>query len=66
VAARLPSFVPLTRAHVAAAFARSVPEDDHARTLELARAVRRELRGSVPFWRRAVGVLTPWSWMRAR
>ena len=61
---RVPAFERLTRVHLASAFglgqadARSLRED--------AAAVRREIRESFPRWRRIVGVITPWSWLRSK
>ena len=58
-----PSFERLTRAHVAAAFgSRRVPRDAHA----MLGAVSEELASATPWWRRVVGRLTPWSWLRTR
>jgi hypothetical protein len=61
---RLPSLEPLTHAHVSAAFGRSEPDpaDLRAQAIEL----RRDVRGSFPAWRRFLGLITPWSWLRSK
>jgi protein-glutamine gamma-glutamyltransferase len=60
-----PSFVLLTRQHLAAKFARQ-GEADAAQVREASRAVARELRGGVSWWRRLLGALSPWSWLMSR
>jgi transglutaminase-like putative cysteine protease len=61
-----PSFVELTRTHVGSAFGSRRARTETDRLQGVARAVRSELRDAYPWWRRAVGVLNPWSWLRAR
>ena len=40
--------------------------DDPARSGELSRMVKREVRGAIPWWRRMLGVLDPIAWVRVR
>ena len=61
---RLPSFEPLTDAHVAAAFGGH--EADPQRLRGDAVNVRRDIRAGFPLWRRLLGVVTPWSWLRSK
>lgn len=62
---RLPSLVKLTAAHVAAAFGsqRRVEPDVLKAT---ANDVQVQLRQAIPFYRRIIGWLIPWSWMTSR
>ena len=66
LSATLPGLSPRTHAHLRAAFGapfdRTSPEELRA----LARQLRGELRASVSFWRRMLGALNPWSWLRTR
>jgi transglutaminase-like putative cysteine protease len=64
VADRLPSFAPLTTAHLAAAFGGH--ELDPMRLRAEAAGVRRDLRERFPVWRRFLGFITPWSWLRSK
>jgi protein-glutamine gamma-glutamyltransferase len=65
VARLTPSFVRLTDRHLAAVF--GVPRENDLQELRVLRAaVARELSGGVSWWRRWLGVLTPWSWLRSR
>ena len=59
----LPSLGALTGLDVAAAFGGRA---DDAKMRELERAVYRERAASVPFWRRGIGALNPFSWMWTR
>jgi hypothetical protein len=61
---RLPSFEGLTSAHVAAAFGVHTPEPGSLR--EKASGVRRDLRVAFPRWKRFLGLITPWSWLRSK
>jgi len=61
---RLPSFEGLTSAHVAAAFGVHTPEPGSLR--EKASGVRRDLRVGFPHWKRFLGLITPWSWLRSK
>jgi transglutaminase-like putative cysteine protease len=61
---RLPSFEGLTSAHVAAAFGVHPPEPGSLR--EKASGVRRDLRVGFPRWKRFLGLITPWSWLRSK
>ncbi len=60
----LPSFVPLTAAHVASAYGGREPDPFELRGE--AANVRREIRHGFPLWRRFLGLLTPWSWLRSK
>jgi hypothetical protein len=60
----LPAFVGLTESHVASAFgARPV---DPSRLHDQAARVRGDLRAGFPSWRRFLGLITPWSWLRSK
>jgi transglutaminase-like putative cysteine protease len=61
---RFPSFEPLTRAHIAGAFGEQ--RFDPSRIREQAALVRRDIRAGFPFWRRFLGLITPWSWLRSK
>jgi hypothetical protein len=61
---QLPSFAPLTDAHVAAAYGTRAPKPAHVRA-EAAR-VRRDIRDRFPRWKRFLGLITPWSWLRSK
>ncbi len=61
---RLPSFEPLTTAHVAAAFGGH--ESDPRQLRDEAANVRRDIRDGFPFWQRFFGLITPWSWLRSK
>jgi transglutaminase-like putative cysteine protease len=60
-----PSFVLLTQQHLAAKFARQ-GDVDAEQVRQVSRAVAREVRGRVSWWRRWLGVLLPWSWLLSR
>jgi hypothetical protein len=61
---RLPSFEPLTTAHVAAAFGGH--ESDPRQLRDEATRVRRDIRSGFPLWKRFLGLITPWSWLRSK
>jgi transglutaminase-like putative cysteine protease len=61
---RLPSFHRLTAAHVAAAFGGHQPDPQRLR--DDAAAVRGDVRTAFPLWRRFLGLITPWSWLRSK
>ncbi len=61
---QLPSFERLTRVHIASAFGRHQPDSSSLR--RDAQAVRREIRRRFPAWKRFLGLITPWSWLRAK
>jgi hypothetical protein len=61
---RLPSFAPLTMTHVAAAYGGQV--SDPRKLRDEAANVRRDIRGRFPFWKRFLGLITPWSWLRSK
>ena len=60
----LPSLGPLTDTHVAAAFGQRRPEPHQLR--DEAANLRRDIRRRFPLWRRFLGLLTPWSWLRSK
>lgn len=60
----LPSFAPLTTAHIAAAYG-GHPSDPR-RLRDEAANVRRDIRARFPLWRRFLGFITPWSWLRSK
>ena len=60
----LPSFVPLTTAHIAAAYG-GHPSDPR-RLRDEAANVRRDIRTRFPLWQRFLGFITPWSWLRSK
>ena len=62
--AEVPTLAALTRAHLAARFGGRGIESEQLRAL--ARAARSELRRAIPWWRRALGLLVPWSFLRSR
>jgi len=61
---RFPSFERLTHAHVAAAFGLHAP--DPGRLRDEAAELRRQIRGGFPLWKRVLGLVTPWSWLRSK
>lgn len=65
IAPMSPSFVLLTQQHLAAKFARQ-GEVDAEQVRQVSRAVAREVRGRVQWWRRWLGALLPWSWLLSR
>ena len=60
----LPSFALLTTAHVAAAYGGH--ESDPRKLRGEAANVRRDIRAKFPFWKRFLGFITPWSWLRSK
>jgi transglutaminase-like putative cysteine protease len=60
----LPSFEGLTSAHVSAAFGVGTPDPGTLR--QQAAGVRRDVRGGFPLWKRFLGLITPWSWLRSK
>jgi hypothetical protein len=60
----LPSFEGLTTVHVAAAFGERAA--DPATLRDQATGVRRDIRQGFPPWRRFLGLITPWSWLRSK
>jgi hypothetical protein len=61
---RIPAFERLTRAHLASAFGRGQPEPAALR--RDAQDVQRDLRRAFPTWKRFLGLITPWSWLRSK
>ncbi|MDH3202246.1 MAG: transglutaminase-like domain-containing protein [Myxococcales bacterium] len=61
---QMPAFERLTRAHIASAFGRHEPDSSSLR--EDALDVRREIRQRFPAWKRFLGFITPWSWLRSK
>ncbi len=60
-----PSFASLTQQHVSVAFGSQrtvVPEQ----LKQLIRQTQREVRSRTAWWKRALGLLTPWTWLRAK
>jgi len=66
LAAQLPSLPRLTDKHLAAAFGGRPRGDVAARMIEDARVCRVELGRAVPWWRRLLGLINPFSWMLTR
>lgn len=66
IRARVPSFDALTELHVGAAFGSARAAKDAAGARDRLRSVRAELGDTFPLWRRVLGALTPWSWLRSR
>lgn len=56
----------LTNQHLAAAFGGTVPPDVAPRMLRDLDGVSAELRRVVPWWRRLLGALNPYSWLLSR
>lgn len=63
---QLPSLRALTHGHLGAAFGRRADEKQIDAMKTAARALRSELRGVVPWWRRALGWINPFSWLLTR
>jgi hypothetical protein len=61
---QLPAFERLTRTHIASAFGRHQPDSGSLR--RDAQAVRHEIRQGFPAWKRFLGLITPWSWLRSK
>jgi len=61
---KLPSFAPLTTAHVASAYGGHEPDPHQLR--DEAASVRRDIRNRFPLWKRFLGLITPWSWLRSK
>ncbi len=61
VRVELPALSPLTNQHLAAAFGHARPDLSTMRA-DFARLTR-ELRASVPWWRRLLGAINPYSWV---
>lgn len=64
-AGRAPAFARLSRHHVAWAYgSQRLAAPGELR--KLTHRVRSELDGTVPRWRRILGILDPFSWLRTR
>jgi hypothetical protein len=61
---RLPSFAPLTTAHVASAYGGHAADLHEIR--DDAANIRRDIRDTFPLWQRFLGLITPWSWLRSK
>jgi hypothetical protein len=61
-----PTFQALTRLHVGARFGSRRALGGSAEFTPLLTAMRRERTQAFSWWRRFVGLLTPWSWLKAR
>ncbi|HJL04074.1 MAG: hypothetical protein CMN31_15035 [Sandaracinus sp.] len=66
VKALAPSFEALTRTHVGVAFGSRRARAAAAALEEQRRALGRELAAAFPWWRRALGRLSPWTWLTSR
>lgn len=66
LAVSLPSLRRLTDRHLAAAFGAHADEALRRRMLEDARVLRVEYGRTVPWWRRALGLINPFSWLLTR
>lgn len=66
LAALVPSLPPLTQLHLRLALGGPAPAELHAELRRLCAASRAEFRGALPIWRRAVGILNPYGWVRTR
>jgi hypothetical protein len=62
----LPALRALTDEHLAAAFGRRRDPDRTAAAMRSYRALRAELRRAVPWWRRGLGWINPFSWLSTR
>jgi transglutaminase-like putative cysteine protease len=62
----LPSLTPLSRWAEASRYGGSVPEDVASAARKAAASLTAERARVVPFWRRALGVIDPFSWTRTR
>jgi hypothetical protein len=60
----LPSFTPLTTAHVASVYGGHALDPGALRGE--AANVRRDIRDGFPSWRRFLGLITPWSWLGSK
>ncbi len=60
-----PGFAALTREHLRAVFGAGA-RGGHSELRAQSAGVARELRGARPWWRRALALLDPFSWLRAR
>ena len=61
---RVPAFERLTQAHISSAFGRREP--DSGALHEDAAEVRHEISQRFPGWKRFLGFITPWSWLRSK
>lgn len=61
---RVPAFERLTQAHISSAFGRHEPDSSalHAQAAE----VRNEIGQRFSGWKRFLGFITPWSWLRSK
>jgi hypothetical protein len=66
VAPHSPTFRELTSLHVGARFGSRRTSGDRTQFEPLLVALRRERSQAFSWWKRLVGVLTPWSWLKAR
>lgn len=66
VSRELPSLRPLTHGHLAWSFGQRGDERRIDAMKRAARALRAELRRAVPWWRRVLGTLNPFSWLLTR
>lgn len=66
MARELPSLSALTHGHLASSFGRRADEARIGAMKSAARALRAELKRVVPWWRRALGWINPFSWLLTR
>lgn len=66
IAGQIPSLRTLTHGHLAASFGRRVDAAHLESMKSAARALRAELKRAVPWWRRTLGLINPFSWLLTR
>jgi hypothetical protein len=66
VRARVPALMPLTDGHLAAAFGRGLDARALGRMMTESATLTSELRRSIPWWRRVLGLANPFSWLLSR
>ncbi|UJR79884.1 transglutaminase-like domain-containing protein [Sandaracinus amylolyticus] len=62
----LPSLAKLTTSHAAVAWGSKKARDDARGLLATKKELGRELAKTIPWWRRALGALNPYSWLLSR
>ncbi len=66
LARTIPSLGPLTNHRLASSFGRRTSAKQLGAMSQAAHAVHAELRAAVPWWRRALGLINPFSWLLTR
>jgi hypothetical protein len=61
-----PAFRELTNVHVGARFGSRLALARSGEIKPLISVIHTEQRRTFPWWRRVLGVLIPWSWLKAR